>query len=433
MNFSTSIPVPNQYLPPECGDNNHRCGILHFEHSEIYYYIIPSIRGFVKFSHHIGDAHQDPQYSFINVTEECNPVRAFLTGPEGSYRIVIACMDLQTRPHGIIYYLQYYFSPAPDTKGRTRGVIKKNTSFQVRSEPIYNPNTVSKVIYVSGQKRCEEKRNLYFIDDAYVLQYSPDAFDPEYILSSTPLQNCVGYQDIEHYGNDSLLIRCFNNQTVMYDSCASRFNYLHSDCIPYPCSNWDTIVYRDGRKLTLQKRQHSNNTQLRTLSLPKFDELTYGTCIHAYDGTPIFIGIANDGEMFIARFGINNITAMEALSYKKAFIGNGSISWHPPIVFSDNRQVFGVYNVDNKDFQVVNVTAECSFVRHIGISDDFAPDLVAFTARNGSYECGCQVPVSNTHRSSSIKWPLFGIPAIGALIILLSLGILAAILMVYLR
>ena len=307
-------------------------------------------------------------------------------------------------------------------------MIKKNTSFQVRSEPIYDPNTVSKVIYVRGQKRCEERRNLYFI--RYVLQYSPDAFDPEYILSSTTLQNCVGYQDIEHYGNDSLLIRCYN-QTVMYDSCASRFNYLHSDRIPYPCSNWDTIIYRDGRKLTLHKRQRSNDTQLRTLSLPKFDELTYGTCIYAYDGTPIFIGIANDGEIFIARFGINNITATEELSYKKAFIGNGSISWHPPIVFSENRQVFGVYNVDTKDFQVVNVTAECSFVRRIGISDDFAPDLVAFTARNGSYACGCQVLASNTHRSSSIKWSLFGILVIG--LITVSFGILATILIVYAR
>ena len=431
MSLSAPIPVPNQYLPPECGENNHRCGILHFEHSGISYYIIPSTRGFVKFSHRIDidDTQLEPQYSFINVTEECNPVRAFLTGPEGSYRIVIACMDLQTRPYGVIYYLQYYFSP--DTKERSRGVIKKNTSFQVRSEPIYDPDTVSKVIYVRGQKRCEERRNLYFIDDAYVLQYSPDAFDPEYILSSTALQNCVGYQDIEHYGNDSLLIRCYN-QTVMYDSCASRFNYLHSDRIPYPCSNWDTIIYRDGRKLTLHKRQHSNSTQLRTLSLPKFDELTYGTCIHAYDGTPIFIGIANDGEMFIARFGINNITTIEELSDKNIFIGNRSISWHPPIVFSNNRQAFGVYNVDNKDFQIVNVTAECSFIRQIGISDDFAPDLVAFTARNGSYKCGCQVPVSNTHRSSSIKWSLFGILVISALITV-SFGILATILIVYAR
>ena len=33
-----------------------------------------------------------------------------------------------------------------------------------------------------------------------------------------------------------------------------------------------------------------------------------------------------------------------------------------------------------KDFLIVNVIAECSFVCRIGISDDFAPDLVAFTA-----------------------------------------------------
>ena len=428
MSLSKSIPVPNQYLPPECGDNNHRCGVLHFEHSGISYYIIPSIRGFVKLSHRIGDTQQDPQISFINVTEECNPIQAFLTGPEGSYRIVIACMDLQTRPHGVIYYLQYYFSP--DTNGRSRSAIKKNTSFQIRSEPIYNPDTVSKVIYVHGQTRCEERRNLYFIDDTYVLQYSPDAFDPEYILSSTALQNCVGYQDIEHYGNDSLLIRCFNNQTVMYDSCTGRFNYLHSDHIPYPCSNWDTIVYRDGRQLMLHKRQHSNDTQLRTLFLP-FDDLTYGTCIRAYDGTPIFIGIAKDGHraILIAHFGISNVTVIEALSDKKVFRSNGSISWNQPVVFSPNRQVFGVYNADNKDFQIFNITAECNFVRHIGISDNFIPDLVMFIARNGSYTCGCQRALRlEPPSSSSTKWLSFGIPVIiiaGMLIVLGISGVIA--------
>ncbi len=302
-------------------------------------------------------------------------------------------------------------------------MIKRNTSFQSRSEPIYNPDTVSKVIYVRGQTRYEERRNLYFIDDAYILQYSPDAFDPEYILSSTALQNCIGYQDIEHYGNDSLLIPCFNSQTVVYDSCTGRFNYQYSNrIVPYPCSNWDTIVYHDGRRLTLHKRQHNsdnlkhqrgNDTQLGTLFLPS-DDLTYGTCVLAQnDDTPIFIGIASDGAVFIAPFGSSNVTI---LRNRTAFRGNGSISWNQhPVMFSENRQVFGVYDVANKDFQIVNVTAECSFVHHIGISDNFSQDLVAFLARNSSYKCGCsyqQVPISTIHRSSSIKWLSFVIPII---------------------
>ena len=90
---STSIQIPNHYLPPECSENNRRCDILHFEHNETSYYILPSIRGFVTISHPIGNT-QEPRKSFTNVTEECNPVQAFLTGPEGSYRIVIVCMDL---------------------------------------------------------------------------------------------------------------------------------------------------------------------------------------------------------------------------------------------------------------------------------------------------------------------------------------------------
>ena len=207
MNLSTSTLILNKYLPPECSKNYHRCDILHFEHSGISYYILPSIRGFIALSHRVNDMYEEPQMTFVNIAEECNPVQAFLTGPEGSNRIVIACIELQTRPLGTIYYLQYYFSPDTDSEGQSRGVIRKSTSLQIKSEPLYDPETVSKVIYVRGQKRCEERRNLYFIDDAYVLQYPPDAFDPEYILSSAALRNCIDYQDIKHYGSDNLPIR----------------------------------------------------------------------------------------------------------------------------------------------------------------------------------------------------------------------------------
>ena len=416
MSLSTSTVIPNQYLPPECGVNiNHRCGILHFEHNGISYYILPSIRGFIKLFHRTGDAQQEPQKSFINITQECNPVRAFLTGPEGSYRIVIACMDLQTRPHGVIYYLQYYFSP--DT-----GVLKKSTSFQIRPEPIYDPDTASKVIYVRGQERCAERRNLYFIDDAYVLQYPPDAFDPEYIPSNTALQDCIGYQDIEHYhGNDNLLIRCSNKRTIVYDSCTGRFNYSYSrsDHIPYPCSNWDTIVYRDGRRLTLHKRQHaySNDTQQGTL----LDGLTYGACIQASDSTPAFIGITNDGAVFVAPFSVSNAAIiLLRKGNEKTLRTNRSVLWDQPI-FSENRQVFGVYSVVNKELQIVNVTAECTFVRNISVGN-FTPNLVSFIARNGSYTCDCQ------HHSpaSSAKWLPLSIPAITiGVLIVVSGGVVA--------
>ena len=106
-----------------------------------------------------------------------------------------------------------------------------------------------------------------------------------------------------------MMIRCFNKQIVVYDSCTGHFNYSFSDRIPYPCSNWDTVIYREGRQLTLHERQHSkliNDTQQGTIFLP-FDDLMYGTCIHAHDGTPTFVGIANDGAVFATLFGGSNI------------------------------------------------------------------------------------------------------------------------------
>ena len=106
-----SVDLPNHSLPPEC-ENGHHCGILHFEHSGISYYIIPAIGGFIILStaNHTGHSStEDIQTSFISITEKCNPTQAFYAGSEGHYHIVIACMDLQTRPRGIIYYLAILF------------------------------------------------------------------------------------------------------------------------------------------------------------------------------------------------------------------------------------------------------------------------------------------------------------------------------------
>ena len=397
MTLSTLDVIPNHYLPPECGDQNQRCGILNFEYSGISYYIIPSIRGFVTLSLYINNT-QEPQKSFIDITEECNPIKAFYAGPEGRYHIVIACMDLQTRPRGIIYYLQYYFNVG-------RGSVIKNAELLTLSEPIYNPETVSEIIYVRGQQRCAEYDNLYFIDDAYVLHYPSDTFDPEFISSNDALQNCIGYQNIEYYGmNDYLLIRCSNNRTVLYDSCASHFTYQSPDRVPYPCSNGpDMIIYRNGSQLTF-KHQHNNDTQGSQL-LP-FGELTYGTCIHTQGDVPTFIGIANDGTVFIVHFG-DRISNINHVSFPK-----GSISYDGPI-FTESRQAFGVYNVTSKEFLVINVTVECTqypILHHISLSDHFSPDLIAINVRKGSYNCSCQK--LETHHPPIRKWLRFGIPAI---------------------
>ena len=376
-----SMDLPNHYLPPEC-ETNHLCGILHFEHSGISYFIIPSIGGFVVLSHtanyiaHVEEV--QTSLNFVNVTETCNPIRAFYAGPEGHYHIVIACMDLQTRPHGTIYYLQYYFSPA----NVGRGSIFKNTNLLVQSETIYNPETVSEVVYVRKQLRCAEYDNLYFVDDDYILHYPSDAFDTEFIQSNHPLYNCSNDQpSIEYYGNDSLLIRCSGNHAVLYDSCASQFTYPAPESIPYPCTNWDTIVYRNGSKLTLNRLGHESQV---TLKLP-FNDLCFGKCIQGVDH-PIFIASSADGSIFIAPFDGSSD------DFTKITSGNCSHdkrTCHQP-VFSKNQYIFGAYDPANNNIVVVDLTMTCiqqPFTIKIHIP--FVPELISISLGIGTFNCSC--------------------------------------------
>ena len=380
--LNKSVNLPNRYLPPEC-ENGHLCGILHFEHSGISYYIIPSIGGFVLVSNTVktnntGHADTDEiQTSFISITENCNPTRAFYAGPEGRYHMVIACMDLQTRPHGTIYYLQYYFSPA----NVGRGSILRSTNLLVQQETIYNPETVSEVIYIRKQERCAEYDNLYFIDDSYILHYPSNAFDSEFIPSNRPLHNCSnGQPSIEYYGNDSLLIRCSDNHRVLYDSCASQFSYPAPESVPYPCTNWDTIVFRNGSKLTLNTLGHDV-----TLKLP-FNDLTFGKCVQGVN-YPIFIASSADGSIFIAPFdgNSNNFTKITSGNCSKS----KNTCHHRP-AFSKNQHVFGVFDAANDTVAVVDLTLTCleqPFIVRIHVP--FTPELMSISLGQGTLNCSC--------------------------------------------
>ena len=316
---SASVNISNHYLPPECRDRN-LCSTLNFESNRFSYYIIPSIRGFVILSHRTN--HTAIQTTFVNIAEECNPMKAFHDGTaEGHtayvYNIVVACTDLQTRPHGIIYYLPYRFFP----NSTGRGSIVRNYEQVTQSEPIYTPGTMSEVIFVRGQERCAEYDNLYFIDDAYIVHYPFNAFDPEFIISNNALRNCPGpYKGIEYYGNDTIVIRCSNNQAVFYDSCASRLTYPSTTNVPYPCSNWDNIIYRDGSKLTLLSNNHRQAMVTRKLPL---HNLNYGKCIQV-GNVSTFIGTSAEGEIFIAPFNVGtdskviNISSGDGFNLKPA-------------------------------------------------------------------------------------------------------------------
>ena len=377
-----TLTIAGHYLPPEC-EVNHLCGILHFGHpSGTSHYIIPSIGGFVVLSHwadYDNRTKELPWNSFVDVVENCNPTKAYLA--RRNHKIIIACMDLQSRPHGILYYMHYNLLPNSTGSG---WIVERNTALPMKSETIYNTTTVSEIIHVRGQVRCQESDSLYFIDDAYILRFpTSDTSDPEFSIPDVdhPLENCVGYQSFEHYGNDSLVIRCSNNRTAFYDSCGNgRFTYAPEDNIPYPCTNWNTVVYRNETQLTLD-----GATQL----LPSGD-INYAKCVQAAEH-PVFIALSADGSIFITHFDGNNFTKITS--------GNCSNNDNMPCprpVFSENEDVFGTFDTKTHSFVIVNVTEGClddPVIAQIPIP--FQPGLISVSLGRGTYNCSCSA-VQNT-------------------------------------
>ena len=364
--------IAGHYLPPEC-QANHLCGIFHLGHpSGTSHYIIPSIRGFVVLSHwaEYKDNHTEelPGYSFIGVTENCNPIRAFLA--RDNQILIIACMNLQSRPDGILYYIHYNLVLNSTGSG---WIIRSDTALQTKSEPIINPATVSEIVHVRKQSNCDKSGNLYFIDDEFVLQFpTSGTTDPGFSVSDYSLEDCIGYQSLEHYGNDSLIIRCSSNRTAFYDSCVTgRFTYAPNDRVPYPCTNWSTIVYRNGTQLTLDGE---------TQQLPSGD-LNYAKCVQGVN-SPIFIASSADG-VFITRFDGNNFTKITSGNY---FNNNDGVCLRP--VFSESDLIFATF--DSGSLVIINVTEGCTYDPVIArFPIPFQPDLTSVSLGREIYNCSC--------------------------------------------
>ena len=300
---------------------------------------------------------------FVPVTEtlRCNPIKTFSAGDNNI--LYIACMDLQTQPKGSLYYLSYDF-------------FQSRLSVITNSETIYDPETVSEVIFIRGSEQtCSESNNLYFIDDKYALRFPVSSFDPHFISSTNELQNCTEYpENLEYYGNDSLIIRCSNGQTAIYDSCRTGlFSYPQRDHIPYPCTSWNnTIAYLSGRRLTLNGI---------TQQLP-FDDLTYGKCVQGLK-YPTFIGSSSDGSIFIVSFSGNHSNLVQ-LTDGNCF--NDSMTCPRPVL-SMNEQVLGVFDSITGTLTIVNLTKGCRV--HPTIEDVLIPDLMVITNGQGNYNCSC--------------------------------------------
>ena len=227
------------------------------------------------------------------------------------------------------------------------------------------------------QERCAEYDNLYFIDDAYIVHYPFNAFDPEFIISNSALRNCPGpCKGIEYYGNDTIVIRCSNNQAVFYDSCASRLTYPSTTNVPYLCTNWDNIVYHNGSKLTLLSNNHRQ--AMVTRKLP-FHNLNYGKCVQV-GNVSTFIGTSAEGEIFIAPFNIGTDS-------KVVNISSGDASNRPVFSQAENEQAFGVFDSTTYTLMVINLMQTCN---NINISASFMPALISISQEQGVYNCSCQ-------------------------------------------
>ena len=288
-------------------------------------------------------------------------------------------MDLPVNSdEGSMYILEYRFRV--DENGTGFFVERKSSN----AETIYNSDTVSEVVYARGQGQCSYQDNVYFIDDGYVIQFPVDrnTIGGQFEVSFDYFRGCSTFEQIEHFGGSDIVVYCANNTAVVHNTCADSSEYYDSSeserGIPYPCSNWEKVVYlKNNNTLSFNNQE---------IPLPYFGPVVYGRCIAG--DPPTFIALTSNGTI--------SVVLNEGGNASIHIISNGCNSTtnsdcFRPIFSLEDENILGTFDTRNSfEFVVANFSKSCGedpifFRLHIPTQ----PDLAAISLRSDIYNCTC--------------------------------------------
>ena len=239
----TSFVEINGYsLPPECTSTYHcnvtvqsngteASALIPLEKGVVYitYTYDPTEGGLVYRNHHI-----------IAINRSCNPISASFTTQSMAF---LLCTNM-TASTPFITFMSLDLGNGNDGPSQVSYLSTwtiKNTDFF--SEPLYIPD----------QANCPNidpdiSSNIFLMDDLYAVAFitNPDLGSYMTSLNILPLSivpYCPKFLRLEYYGNNKAIMRCSNTSGYIFSLCRKNaVPYDWSQWVPYPCSNWGTIV-----------------------------------------------------------------------------------------------------------------------------------------------------------------------------------------------
>ena len=333
-------------LPPECS-TSHRCNMTVQFNGTVAAVLIPLERG-VAHIYYTYDPVQGQlvynSYHIIAVNRRCNPISLSFTTTSMAF---LLCLNM-TDSTPFVDFMDLDLGSGNDSLHQASYLSTWN---------ILNTDYFSESLYIPDQANCPNinpviSSNIFVMDDLYAVAFITNPDLGIYVtsldvlpLSLAPL--CLEFLRLEYYGNNRVIMRCSNTNGIIYSLCAKNaIGYDTSRGIPYPCSDWNTVV------------THFSNGSLHVSSLP-FIQITLpftiadALCVNGKN--PAFVFALGNGTVLVLA-----VYSRELIEVTRAAVPRlgrwFSRSADPSIIKLNDGQIFMVVETVSGHISIKSLT-----------------------------------------------------------------------------
>ena len=337
------VEIDGYSLSLECS-TSHRCNITTQSNGTVVSVLIPLERGvahiFYTYDPVVGQLVYNV-YHIITVNRRCSPISLSFSTSSVAF---LLCMNM-TDSTPFVDFINLDLGRGNDSLHQVSYLSTWN---------ILNSDYFSEFLYVPDQANCPNinpdiSSNIFVMDDLNAVAFITN---PGYVTSLDVLPRsiaplCPGFLRLEYYGNNQAILRCSNTYSIVHSFCTENaIGYDISQGIPYPCSDWSTVVILFSNGFL-----HVSSLPSMQITLPY--TIADALCVNGKNPTFVF-ALGNGTVLALAVYSreLREVTRAAVPRQGRWF----SWSADPCIIKMDDGQIFMVVETVSGHISIKNLT-----------------------------------------------------------------------------
>lgn len=322
----SSLQIDGYSLSSECLTSSHRCNVTAQSNGTTASVLVPLDRGvaYITYSYDSDEGRLLYRDSYIiHVNRRCAPISLSFAGKATAFLLCVNVTDN---------------APVIDFMNLDLGGGQYAASY-LDTWNIQNTDYFSESVYIPDQVNCPNinpdiSNNIFVMDDLKAVAFVTNSGYTMASLNVLPPSvgpYCPAFLRLEYYGKNKAIMRCSPSSGIVLSLCTNdAVAYDGTGGIPYPCSDWDTVI-------TLHSNGSLHISSLPSISITLPYAIADALCIHG--SNPVFVfGLENGTVLALA---VRDREMMEVTRYAVPRQGRWFLwSADPSIVKMADGQIF---------------------------------------------------------------------------------------------